>query len=155
MVAIELIWQLAREWEEAWEQYKFAKFRTMQIEEMETTANQLLKKLTRLSKELKDKNWGILDHTRQCVDKFRRTLPLIVDLKNPALRDRHWSKVKATMDQEFDQEADDFTLNAIAGMHMQNFVEQIGDISNTASMEFTIELVDYIFICHFLCTDNI
>lgn len=59
--------------------------------------NNLFRKLTRLSRELKDKNWEIVHHTRQRVDNFRRTLPLITDLKSQALRERHWNQVKQLM----------------------------------------------------------
>lgn len=75
------------------------------------------------------------------VDKFRRTLPLITDLKNPAMRSRHWRQVKDVLSREFDEMSEDFTLDAIADMQMQNFSEQISEISNTATMELEIELV--------------
>lgn len=75
------------------------------------------------------------------VDKFRRTLPLITDLKNHAMRSRHWRQVKDVLSREFDEMSEDFTLDAIADMQMQNFSEQISEISNTATMELEIELV--------------
>ena len=28
------------------------------------------------------------------MDQFRRTMPLITDLKNPAMRDRHWDQIQ-------------------------------------------------------------
>lgn len=49
----------------------------------------------RLSRQLKDKGWEIIDTTRVTVDAFRRTLPLINDLKNPCMRERHWDRIKA------------------------------------------------------------
>lgn len=75
------------------------------------------------------------------MDRFRRTLPLITDLKNPAMRPRHWQKVKKIVDREFDEKSDEFTLDAIAEMELQNYAEQINDISNSATMELAIEIV--------------
>lgn len=49
----------------------------------------------RLSRQLKEKGWDIIDTTRVKVDNFRRTLPLINDLKNPCMRERHWDRIKA------------------------------------------------------------
>lgn len=81
---------------------------------------------------------------RSRVDKFRRMLPLITDLKNPAMRSRHWKRAKETIEQDFDEMSEEFTLDAIAAMQMQNFAEQIGEISHAASMELAIEVVSRI-----------
>lgn len=46
------------------------------------------------------KKWKIWETMREKVEQFRQTMPLIQDLKNPALRQRHWdalrSEVRAT-----------------------------------------------------------
>lgn len=81
------------------------------------------------------------DCCRTLVDKFRRTLPLITDLKNAAMRPRHWRKVKDAIGRDFDETSDAFTLEVIAEMQLQNFAEQISDISNAATMELAIEVV--------------
>lgn len=78
---------------------------------------------------------------RSRVDTFRRTLPLITVLKNPAMRPRHWQRVKETIDQQFDETSEDFTLDAIIQMRMHSFAEGISEISNTATMELAIEVV--------------
>lgn len=57
------------------------------------------------------------------------------------MRSRHWKRVKDTIDRDFDETSEDFTLDAIIKMHMHNFAEQISEISNTATMEFAIEVV--------------
>lgn len=75
------------------------------------------------------------------MDKFRRTLPLITDLKNPAMRSRHWTRVKATVDRDFDETSKEFTLELIAEMQLQNFADEISEISNAATMELAIETV--------------
>ncbi|XP_012280984.2 dynein heavy chain 2, axonemal [Orussus abietinus] len=137
---IEHVWRTAKEWEDAWESYKHGHFWTIEMADMDSTANVLFRKLTKLSKELKEKNWEIVETMRTRLDKFRRTLPLINDLKNHAMRDRHWDKVKQVIGREFDHSSDDFTLNAIADMQMQNYAEQIADISNAATMELGIEM---------------
>lgn len=160
------------------------------MEQMETTANVLFRKLNRLSRELKDKNWEIVEHSRSLffledeiynnfvsiikdwkkfkerreyfsfvfrtnVDKFRRTLPLITDLKNPAMRPRHWQRVKETVDRDFDELSPEFTLDAITEMEFQNFAEQISDISNSATMELAIEIVsDQTSFIHLLLQDG-
>lgn len=80
-------------------------------------------------------------YRRSKVDKFRRTLPLITELKNPAMRPRHWQRVKDTIDRDFDEMSEDFTLDAVAKMQMHNFAEKISEISYAATMELAIEIV--------------
>ena len=43
---------------------------------------------------LQDKNWEILETSKGRVDQFRRTMPLISDLKNTAMRPRHWDQIQ-------------------------------------------------------------
>lgn len=35
-----------------------------------------------------DRNWEIIETTRSKIEQFKRTMPLISDLRNPALRER-------------------------------------------------------------------
>ncbi|KAK2576896.1 hypothetical protein KPH14_005521 [Odynerus spinipes] len=67
---IEIVWRLTAEWDEAWNRYKTEQFWKIEMEEMETTANILFRKLTRLCKELKEKNWEIVEHTRFVEDFY-------------------------------------------------------------------------------------
>ena len=51
---------------------------------------------------LKDKNWEICDSIKSRIEQFKRTMPLIQDLKNPAMRDRHWAQIKSEVQKPFD-----------------------------------------------------
>lgn len=37
---------------------------------------------------VQDRNWEIIETTRSKIEQFKRTMPLISDLRNPALRER-------------------------------------------------------------------
>lgn len=65
MNAIQLVWEITSEWNNAWEKYRTQNFWKIEMEEMENTANILFRKLNRLSRELKEKNWEIVEHSRQ------------------------------------------------------------------------------------------
>ena len=71
---------------------------------------------------------------------------MITDLKNTAMRDRHWKKVKELIGRDFDQNSVDFTLDAIADMQMHKFADEISEISNAATMELAIEVVHQFFL---------
>lgn len=38
---------------------------------------------------LQDKEWDILDSTKSKIDHFKHLIPLIVDMRNPAMRERY------------------------------------------------------------------
>lgn len=64
---------------------------------MEMTVLRIYKQLHHSLKVLKNKSWKILEITLNRVDALRRVLPLINDLKNPAMRLRHWDQVREVM----------------------------------------------------------
>ncbi|XP_074244239.1 dynein axonemal heavy chain 2 isoform X4 [Saimiri boliviensis] len=138
--ALQQVWEITRDWEENWNQWKTGRFLTLQTDTMETTAHGLFRRLTRLAKEYKDRNWEIIETTRSKIEQFKRTMPLISDLWNPALRERHWDQVRDEIQREFDQESESFTLEQIVELGMDQHVEKIGEISASATKELAIEV---------------
>ncbi|XP_068632350.1 dynein axonemal heavy chain 2 [Battus philenor] len=136
---LEEVWGLVSLWEDSWEKYRTQTFWEMETDEMEENVMYLFRNFNRLSRQLKDKGWDIIDTTRVKVDAFRRTLPLIGDLKNPCMRERHWDRIKVLMGVEFDQTSEDFKLELIMRLNFQAYAEDIAEISNAATMELNIE----------------
>ncbi|XP_063098618.1 dynein axonemal heavy chain 2 isoform X3 [Cavia porcellus] len=87
-----------------------------------------------------DRNWEVIEATRSKIEQFKRTMPLISDLRNPALRERHWDQVRDEIHRVFDQESESFTLEQIVELGMDQHVEKIGEISASATKELAIEL---------------
>ncbi|XP_073510575.1 dynein axonemal heavy chain 2 isoform X2 [Phyllobates terribilis] len=137
--SLQLVWEATKEWEQNWGEWKSGRFLTLQTEVMENTAQGLYRRLVRLSRELKEKNWDVVETAKNRIDQFKRTLPLIVDLRNPALRERHWTQVKQEIQRPFDQGADDFTLERIVELGLDQYVEKISEISMAATKELSIE----------------
>jgi len=96
---LQIVWELTQEWDKAWQSYKASNFWEIKTAEMDITAQTLYRQLNALSRELKDKNWEIVAYSRSRVEAFRKTLPLITDLKNPAMRDRHWDRVRKVLNR--------------------------------------------------------
>jgi dynein heavy chain len=68
---------------------------------MESKASLFNKRIVKLGRDIK--KWKVWEANKDKIDQFRKTLPLIQDLKNPALRDRHWRLLREEMGKEFDQ----------------------------------------------------
>uniref|UniRef100_A0A8C3P4G2 Dynein axonemal heavy chain 2 n=1 Tax=Chrysemys picta bellii TaxID=8478 RepID=A0A8C3P4G2_CHRPI len=137
---LQQVWEITKEWEDHWNEWKTGSFKTLQTEVMETTAYGLFRKLNKLSRELKDRDWEIIETSKAKVEQFKRTMPLISDLRNPALRERHWDQVKDLVLRTFDQDAEDFRLENIVELGLDQHVEKISEISASASKELSIEL---------------
>ena len=63
-----------------------------QVEEMEESAVRMGKNISKLGRDIK--NWPVWSSIKDTVDAFKRTMPLIVDLRNPAMRERHWGNLQ-------------------------------------------------------------
>ncbi|XP_058251926.1 dynein axonemal heavy chain 2 isoform X2 [Hemibagrus wyckioides] len=133
------VWEIAQQWETHWNEWKCGQFATLQTENMEITAQTMFKKLHKLSRDLKDKQWDIVDFSKNRIEQFKRTIPLILDLKNPAMRKRHWSQIKHEVQRAFDQNSAEFTLEEIVALGLDQYAERICEISGAASKELSIE----------------
>ncbi|XP_053403793.1 dynein axonemal heavy chain 2-like isoform X2 [Mercenaria mercenaria] len=136
---IETIWNLNKEWEGLWDSWKDGKFVELATDKMETQCMTIFKKLTKFSRDLKDKNWEVVDTSKNRVDQFKRTMPLIQDMKNKAMRARHWEKIQTKMQRQFNHEAEDFTLEKIIEYGFDQYAESINEVSGAATKELAIE----------------
>ncbi|KAL3314783.1 Dynein heavy chain 2, axonemal, partial [Cichlidogyrus casuarinus] len=86
-------------------------FLDLLVADMEDQSNTIYKKISKYVRENKDQNWQFLESIKIRLERFRKTLPLIMDLKNKAMRLRHWDQ----------------------------YAEVLGEVSTAASKELAIE----------------
>lgn len=90
------VWKIVEEWENVRDKYETANFWDINVEELEDTVVLLFKNINKMYEIYRKKtNWEFLIVNRHRVEVFKKTLPLISDLKNKALKDRHWNQVKS------------------------------------------------------------
>ncbi|KAA0723088.1 Dynein heavy chain 2, axonemal [Triplophysa tibetana] len=87
----------------------------------------------------KDKQWDAVDFTKSRIEQFKKIIPLIADLRNPAMRERHWDQIQQEVQQSFDPNSPDFTLEKIVSLGLDHHAERVSDISGAASKELSIE----------------
>eukprot|EP00106_Octopus_bimaculoides_P014248 XP_014781690.1 PREDICTED: dynein heavy chain 2, axonemal-like [Octopus bimaculoides] len=136
---IETIWIITRDWETNWNVWKVSKFTEIQTEEIETFSLNVSRKLNKLSRDLKDRHWSVLEASKVKVDTFKRTMPLIQDLKNPAMRPRHWEQISVEIQRHFDYTSEDFTLEKIIELGFDQYADFINGVSSAAKKELFIE----------------
>jgi dynein heavy chain len=71
---------------------------------------------------------------------FKDSIPLFADLKNEALRDRHWKTLMQITGKTFDMSPDTFTLEKLFAMNLFEHSEKIQEIVGGAAKELSIEL---------------
>ncbi|XP_049338447.1 dynein axonemal heavy chain 2 [Astyanax mexicanus] len=133
------VWEISQQWDTHWDEWKAGQFASLQTENMESTAQTMYKNLNKLSRELKDKQWEIVEFSKNRIEQFKRTIPMILDLRDPAMRDRHWNQIKQEMQRSFDHNSAEFTLEKIVALGLEQHAERICEISGAARKELSIE----------------
>lgn len=70
---------------------------------------------------------------------FKDSIPLFADLKNDALRERHWRKLMEITGRTFDMNPETFTLEKLFSMNLHEHADAIGDMVGGAMKELSIE----------------
>jgi len=70
---------------------------------------------------------------------FKESLPLVVNLKNDAMKQRHWIKLMDVTKVTFDTTLKTLTLSNIFSMELHRFTADVEDIINEAGQEAKIE----------------
>jgi len=77
---------------------------------------------------------GILDE----IKKWLIFLPLIAELADPAMRDRHWDAIRAKVGKQFTVD-DKLVLNDIYALNLQDYKEDVEEICDQAKQEAKME----------------
>jgi dynein heavy chain len=88
-------------------------------------------------KELKELPTFRLVESR--LSNFKESLPLVVNLKNDAMKARHWQSLMDVTGVTFDVTLKTLTLSNIFAMELQKFSGLVDDIINEAIQEGKIE----------------
>ncbi|KAJ3172703.1 Dynein heavy chain 2, axonemal, partial [Geranomyces variabilis] len=131
------IWTLYQEWTQVYEKWRTRPFLSLDSAEIDESVQGFLKRLNKMGKEMKE--WDVFQNLRDRVQHTRRTLPLFQDMKNPALRERHWAELMDEVGKTFDPAGADFTLEKILDMGLDQYAESIATLSAAATKELSIE----------------
>jgi len=67
-------------------------------------------------------------------------MPLIMDLRDEAMRERHWKELRFEVKEDFDENADDFTLEKVFDLGLNNHAEKVSELADNARKELKIEV---------------
>lgn len=94
-------------------------------------------RLKKMPKELKE--LVPFNVVSEKINGFQSSIPLYSELKNEALRERHWKKLMEASKTTFSTSPDVFTLENLFSMNLYSLVDVVGDIVSGAMKELSIE----------------
>jgi dynein heavy chain, axonemal len=112
-------------------------FNDLNVDKMNSGMEELQVKLKNLAKIAQQ--FGVYKKVEEQFRNFVSTIPLLMQLKSDALRERHWQKLMSLTGKCFNLDANTFTLGKLFEMDLGNFSEKVNDICNAASKELAIE----------------
>jgi dynein heavy chain len=104
---------------------------------MEEIAYDFQEKYRAFDKDVRD--WGIYTYLKNDIEKFIKTLPLITDLRDGAMRERHWKELRIEVKDDFDEHSDEFNLEKVFYLNLLTHEEKISDMCGNARKQLRIE----------------
>ena len=141
---LEVIWGMMQEWQGNMDSWKDGQFATMDVAGIESTAGAFQKRIIKVQKDIKatgapGNQYKVVDALKDRTDAIKKLMPLIMDLRNEAMRDRHWKQLMDEVGKTFDPTSSDFTLQLVLDLGLEHHQELISNLSTAAGKELAIE----------------
>jgi len=88
--------------------------------------------------EKRGKNWGVYVGLDQLIKSVSSTIPIMYQMHNDKLRERHWKRLEQVTHVDFQHSAD-FKMSDILERDLMQYSEGIAEIVDSASNEVRME----------------
>ncbi|KXS09529.1 hypothetical protein M427DRAFT_128896 [Gonapodya prolifera JEL478] len=130
------LWASLRDWEVLTEKWRSSPFDQLNTDEINTQIQGYIKTIYALDKGLPPNE--VVPKLKGMVEQFRTIYPCIVELRNPALKQRHWDKIQDAVGKSIIRD-ETFTLGRLLDDSFFDFKDEISGISGQASSEASLE----------------
>jgi dynein heavy chain, axonemal len=137
LVKVKQLWDFVAQIKYQFDFWKNTLWSQLDCETIEEGGKALMKNMRVLDKSVKITD--VYMKMEESVKQFLAAMPLIADLRNPCLRERHWNSVKKVTKTQFTMDAK-FKLLNLTDLGLQNFEEDISEICTCAQKEERMEL---------------
>ncbi|XP_049712146.1 dynein axonemal heavy chain 6 isoform X2 [Elephas maximus indicus] len=135
----QLLWDSFSEWDKLQQEWLKSKFDCLDPEMLNSQVTKYAKFVAQLEKGLPPNN--VVPQLKHKVEKMKEKLPVIIDLRNPTLKPRHWAAIEQTVDSTLVDLEMPLTLERLSELHVFDFAQEIQDISGQASGEAALETI--------------
>jgi dynein heavy chain len=134
----ELLWKSLEEWDTLFVGWQSERFDRIEPDALNQIVNKYGKYVYQIEKGLPPNN--LVPKLRERVEDMRNKMPMITDLRNPALRKRHWDVIYQVIGFIATPE-DPLNLGKLIEIDAFEHAERIQEISGQASSEASLELI--------------
>ncbi|KAL0210647.1 hypothetical protein RCL1_005083 [Eukaryota sp. TZLM3-RCL] len=134
------LWITAYDWIHGKSAWLSDSWYSLDAETMEKTVSVQFKTINKVSRQLKDvpSCQKIALKIKEDMEEFTPHVPLIVAMRNPGIRDRHWEEISQSIGFNLKPDSD-YNLNKFFEMDIPKYSEQILKITSKAQKEYAIE----------------
>ncbi|XP_033124826.1 dynein heavy chain 6, axonemal-like [Anneissia japonica] len=133
-----LLWESSSEWESLVEEWTATQFDQLKVDSVQKNVNKFTQTVFMLEKGLPANE--VLPTLKENVVSFKKGMPVISSLRNPALRSRHWKEIQDLIGRNILIEKK-FSLGKLLELQVFEHKDRINDISTQASNEATLEVM--------------
>ena len=135
MVDYEMIYKIFKSYVDSRGEWDTIKWSDLNVQSLQESIDELINQAVKLPKQVKELSlYKLLSYT---LKSFKNNLPIFVELKNEALRERHW---KILMDKiDFDSNISGFSLKTLFAMNLSEKYDMVCEIIADAIKEANIE----------------
>jgi dynein heavy chain, axonemal len=137
---VEQMWKIAMQMNEFESRARALLWDTVKPEELDEECKAIQKELRRVaSKRARTK--GVYKGLSQQIKDFLDAMPLVTDLRNPAMRPRHWAKLMTLTGKTFTPPHEDpeMKLANLLELHLHDHTNEVDEITDQALKEAKME----------------
>jgi len=127
------LWSLVDEWEKKKKSWLNVEFQKLNVEEMNNQVIQYSKTAIQLTRTLERD--AVAARIKAGIDEWKSNMPCILDLGNPAMKERHRAKIR----QAIGMGSTALTLGSLQSHSIYEYKDYVSEISGTASGEHALE----------------
>ena len=138
------LWSKVQEWEQQLPEWMDGPFSMIDSENASEFVRQCWRDMYRLQRVFdQNKKYSeslkVVERLKGALDGFKKYLPTIKELRNPAMRPRHWMDLATEMNTTINMDKS-MTLRRLLADNILDYHEATKDISLVATKEYAVEL---------------
>lgn len=131
-----LLWESVINWEIAVDQWHFADFDTLNVEDITVFTTRIVKNIVQIEKGLPPND--VVSKLKEDVELIKNKLSILGYLRNPFLKKRHWLKIEGLLNYRFKPE-EVITWNLLENLGAFLYPDELMEITVAASSEANLE----------------
>ncbi|KAH7827931.1 dynein haevy chain 8, inner dynein arm 4 [Monocercomonoides exilis] len=135
-----LLWSTANNWSHWAVEWREAKFNEIDAVQMDTQLSKALSNMQRCIKLFREvpEPQGVAQLVKSQMDELAPRMPLVVALRNPGMKDRHWKQIETELGFDI-RPQEDTTLDDMLNLDLEGKEDVVLRIADVAAKEYALE----------------